>query len=132
MRVENWPELMAAEIEAAKQRTFRWGIHDCCAFAANVVAQITGRDFMIDFPDYQDEAQANYVMSAWGGVEGIATRCLGEPIAPLQAQRGDVVSVDTELGPALGICDGAVVWAAAVRGLVALPLAKARRAWRVA
>lgn len=131
MRVENWPELLAEEIKAARARPFSWGVHDCCAFAATVVAQMTGRDFMVDFPDYQDEAGAEAIIQQHGGVEGIATRCLGDPIPVLKAQRGDVCSVDTEQGPALGICDGLVVWCAALRGLSFVPLAKARMAWRV-
>lgn len=131
MRAENWPELMAAEIAAAKQRAFRWGIHDCCAFAFGVVAVMTGRDIVAEYPDYQDEASAQSIMDAHNGVEGIATESLGESIPTMKAQRGDVVSVDTEQGPALGICDGAVVWAAAVRGLTSVPLSCARKAWRV-
>ena len=131
MRKENWPEILAGEIKAAKSRPFSWGQHDCCAFAARVVQALTGEDFLQDFPAYHDAVGAGAILGE-GTVEDIANVCLGEPIPPLSAQRGDVCLIDTPDGPALGICDGAWIWCAARTGLNCRPLADARHAWRVA
>lgn len=130
MKKENWPEILAYEIQAAKRRPFSWGTHDCCAFAARVVGAMNGKDVAAGFL-YQNEVQARALLEVFGGVEGIATSVLGEPIPALTAQRGDVCMVDTPDGPALGICDGAWIWCAAVAGLNRRPLADARKAWRV-
>lgn len=131
MRFEQWPELMAEAIEGARKRPFSWGSHDCCAFAARVVTAMTGRDFMADFGAYQSETEAAALLAANGGVRGIAAACLGAPIPPLCAQRGDVVVIDTEAGEALAICDGALVISAAPRGVTLFKLDRALAAWRV-
>lgn len=130
-RREDWPEILAVQIKAAEMRPFCWGSHDCCAFAARVVQAMTGVDFMADFPEYADEARAQALIAEYGGVQGIAGLCLGAPIAPAFAQRGDVVLMPTEKGDALGICiDHRAVFASG-RGLAFCPMAACRQAWRV-
>lgn len=131
MRHENWPEILADEIKAARERPFSWGVHDCCAFSAGVVAAMTGRNFMQAFSAYETQEQAAALLDQHDGVRGIATACLGQPIPPLCAQRGDVVVVDSKDGEALGICDGVCVVVAAPRGLTWLKLTDAMAAWRV-
>lgn len=138
MRHEAWPEILADEIQAARGRPFQWGTHDCCAFAARVVHALTGVDFMGAFPAYDNAAGARRIITVCDGLEAMVTQCLGEPVAPLCAQRGDVclVALPTpgEHGAhALGICDGArVVLACPPAGIVQAPLKLAVRAWKVA
>jgi len=131
-RFENWPEILADEIKAAKKRPFSWGSHDCASFAARVVEAMTGKDFTFLFNGYNSAEVAAEVIAQNGGLEAMVTRCLGVPIPPLCAQRGDVCMIDTPEGPALGICDGAWIWCAGLTGLNRRPLSSAIKAWRVA
>ncbi len=102
-------------------------------FAAGVVRDLTGADFAAPFRDaYADRDGAGLVLAEMGGVEAIATAFLGAPLEkPAFAQRGDVVMVQTDEGPALGICDGANAWLAGPRGLVHRPMLYWLKAWRV-
>jgi hypothetical protein len=133
LKRDDWPERLAEEMRAAHARPFSFGSHDCCAFAARCVAAQTGRDFMADFPPYDTEAGAAAVLEARGGVRGIATACLGEPIAVNFAHRGDVVLMPTPAGDALGVVTSSGRHAAfpTARGLVVQPLAACELAWRV-
>lgn len=131
MRKEQWPEILADEIEAARGRPFAWGSHDCCAFAARVVQAMTGVDFLANFAPYHDKAGANALLSGHDGVRDFATACLGNPIPPLKAQRGDIVVVDTKDGEALGICNGSHHVCASLRGIEVVPFGEALAAWRV-
>lgn len=138
-RKENWPEILAAEIQGARKRPFSFGTHDCCAFAARVVEAMTGVNWKDTFLTYTDAAGAQDIIDEQGGVESLATQCLGPPIPPLCAQRGDVCLVElsgADIGEhgafVLGICDGArVVVARPPAGIVQLPLRMAVKAWRV-
>lgn len=138
-RFEQWPEILADEIQAAKSRPFSWGTHDCCAFAARVVEAMTGEDFTIRFNGYDSATVAAEVIAQNGGLEAMVRRCLGEPIPALTAQRGDVCLVQLpieqagEHGPlVLGLCDGArVVVAKPPQGVAMLPIRMAVKAWRI-
>ena len=130
-RKDDWPALLAAEIEAARGRLFSWGTHDCCAFCARCVAAITGRDFMVEFGAYADEFDAAAMIEQCGGVARIARACLGPQIDVTLAQRGDVVMRATSEGNALGICLGEQSAFASSRGLAFHPTAGCNGAWRV-
>ena len=43
-RLEDWPERLAAFVEARRAMPFRWGQNDCALFAADAVAAVTGVD----------------------------------------------------------------------------------------
>tara|TARA_Y100000310_G_scaffold338012_1_gene426542 strand:+ start:1034 stop:1471 length:438 start_codon:yes stop_codon:yes gene_type:complete len=58
---------------------FIYGQNDCCKFMSRVAQKITGIDYSTLFPKY-DETSYQAVLSAYGGVEGVITRCLGESI----------------------------------------------------
>lgn len=132
MRLENWPEILAEQIKAAEMRPFCWGKHDCCAFAATVVEAMTGRDWMVPpFAPYETEAEAREIIAEHAGLKGIATACLGEPIAPAFAQRGDVALIVIDGRDSLGICVDYRIAAASVRGLVHVPITEAVCAWYV-
>jgi len=160
-RFERWPLLLDQAIEAARQRPFAWGTHDCCSFAAGVVHALTGHDafaqFTASFGVYTDERGALRALAAAGGVAAIATGQLGDPVPVPQARRGDVVMVmmaapvspasvapaapdaapddatrATRPGrPSLAVCVGTRCVAPGPEGLVWLPLREATCAWRV-
>ena len=109
---------------------FEWGTNDCCMFAVGAVKAITGVDYGAGYR-YKTEKGAAKVLAKAGGVEAIATKCLGESISPLYAQRGDVVSFESGKGLALGICVGDKIAAMRENGLMFLPMSQALKGWSV-
>jgi hypothetical protein len=132
-RFEDWPGRLACAIEGARARPFEWGAHDCALFAAGVVEQLTGHDFAAEFRGrYASHAEAVAVLGARGGLEAVVAGLLGEPRSfPALAQRGDVVLVDTALGPALGVCAGGHAACAGPEGLQFVPMDCWLCAWKV-
>lgn len=132
-RFEDWPRRLAAAIEAARGRPFCWGTHDCALFAAGVVEALTGKDFAAELRGrYTTRAEAVALLGARGGLEAVVTTALGSPRAyTALAQRGDVVMIDTDDGPALGICNGATAACAGPEGLQFAPMSLWQKAWEV-
>lgn len=111
---------------------------DCALFAADAVRALTGWDAAARVRGrYRSRRDSKVALARYGAadVAGLmakvaAGRGLPE-IAPGFAQRGDVVLVETERGPALGICTGRHAAVPGRRGLVFNDLRRARKAWRV-
>ena len=105
-RVEDWPERLLALVEEHRQQPFQWGKNDCCTFAGEAVARMTGADLLADVRGrYNSARSAAVVMARVGGLGAY----LGErlpPVAPKLARRGDVVMFESIEGPALGIALG--------------------------
>jgi hypothetical protein len=130
-RLPDWPERLAAVIEAARQQPFRWGRHDCCLFVAACVAAMTGVDAgSIWRHRYGSAIQArDLIVREWGSIAAMVSAHLGGALAdPRFARRGDVVLTDRDT---LAICTGGRLAGAGDRGLVFLPLGSAHMAWRV-
>ena len=131
-RVPDWPLRLNAAIEAARNRPFVWGEHDCCLWAAYCVRLLTGVDHAAVWRGYYTDARGGLkLLAKSGGVEALATAALGAPIAAKQAQRGDVVLVKAGRRTALGVCVGPTVAAPGVDGLLFVPMSQWIKAWRV-
>lgn len=132
-RHADWQPRLAAFIESRLAAHFVWGANDCCLFAADAVAAMTGRDLARHLRGYATERAAQRLVRQLGGMAAIATAALGEPIAPPLARVGDIVL--GELGAmgaeCLGVCTGATWHAPGADSLCAAPMAAARLAWRV-
>lgn len=130
VRVEDWPERLAAEIDAATAIPFKWGDHDCLTWTFAVRAELTGvDDTHLWRGRYGTEEEAQALMKAERmTLYRIGRKLLGKPLtAPLMAQRGDIV-----LGEAFGVCTGELyVWPAKDVGMMAQPVSVAKWAWRV-
>jgi hypothetical protein len=134
IRFADWPTRLNDFIDSRREAVFSWGENDCALFAADAVWAMTGTDLASAYRGrYDDWASSIHALRQLGAgeIEGTATGLLGEPIAAALARRGDVVSVDSPSGPALGICLGARVACLTLRGLRFLPLSAGRKAWRV-
>lgn len=138
IRLPEWPERLAAAIRAARDKPFAWGRFDCALFACDCAAAMTGVDAGARFRDrYRTELGAARALKRIGGVaslEALAIAVLGPPISVAEAQRGDVVLIETEWGPALAVIalNGREAFAPSrTHGIVALPVASAHSAWRV-
>src|SRR5690348_1512638 len=132
-RFEDWPERLQSCVAAAVGAPFQWGTHDCVTWAADVVLALTGADVIADYRGrWDDRAGALECLAEMGGIEAAATARLGAPLeTPLYAQRGDVVAISTEEGPALGICLGAELAFVSPAGLTLRSITAAMKAWRV-
>ena len=105
-RRPDWPELLAEAIEERRARPFAWGGQDCCLFAADIVATLTGVDHAEKFRGYSSAREAQNVLSDVGGLERLISSLIGPAVHPSAAGRGDVVLADLDHGATLGICLG--------------------------
>lgn len=127
MRFEDWEQRLNAFLKNVGP--FEWGVNDCCLFAGHAVREMTGTDFTQDYLGYKTaKGAAKYLKN---GVDGIATKHLGEPKNPKLAKRGDVVMLDIEGEQPLGICVGTKAVALTEKGLDFYPMSFARKAWSV-
>lgn len=134
-RLPDWPERLAAYLQAARPLAFAWGAHDCAGFAAGAVHAITGQRVLPAV--WADRAEAARVLRALGGLVPAVSRALPALAGPALAQRGDVVLVAVPAGNGravrrwLAVADGARWWAPQHGGLCAGPMAQAVLAWGV-
>ena len=131
-RLPDWAERLAEYL--AHPHVFSWTGTNCGQFAAGAVEAITGHDVGAVFRGAKTRRQQLAILKrvAGGDIEAAALMIGGEPLAnPTLAQRGDVVSVPTPQGPALGICTGRdVAVLTPDNGVDYVPLRVARMAWR--
>lgn len=144
-------ERLFAAVAARRGRGFQWGVHDCCLFACDVIRDAGGVDYAAPFRGrYRTAAGAARSLKRFAGpapgvgrrpgapdislleavIEKIAAARQRPEVPVLRAERGDLLLIDTELGPALAVCLGETLVAAGPTGTVLRPLAAARRAWR--
>lgn len=135
-RHHDWPERLAAAIEAARHRPFVWGEHDCCLWVSDAIDAMTGTDPAADIRGrYRDEAGAAAIIAqsgAWPWAIDRAACAVGiSRIAVTSAGRGDVVLVRQGDQVQPTICVGDHLAAAGPDGLIFLPRSLGIGAWRV-
>lgn len=141
-RLEGWEGRLALAFVAWGPVPFAWGRQDCVLFAARCVRAVTGVDLAADLGRWDSAEQAYLRLARFTRVRGsredmltlAVCRFLGPPRAKvLQAARGDVVLVDGDFGPGLGIVslDGRRIVAPGLQGLAARPLRQGIKSWAV-
>ena len=137
-RFEDWETRLAEAL--ADMSAPQWGKNDCAMRAFGAIAAITGVDIGEPWRgQYSTEFGALRQIVEFGctDMEGVAEKLAGqhglEEVPVLTAQRGDLVLVDSDQGPALGIVglDGWWVIVAGADAVVRVPLRACRRAWRI-
>jgi hypothetical protein len=140
-RPDGWDDRLIEAIEAARDRPWKWGRHDCATFCFEVARA------MLAGPTAWDAMRGRHG-TAWAAARIIrragslaALADMGAPrISPRCAMRGDIaaIAVDDQGAPdpagravALGVVAGANVMCAARFGLRAVPLRAAFVAWPV-
>lgn len=126
---------LVAYLAEAGARPFDWGAFNCCHLAAGWVEVCAGAHPMAGLPATPTERAARRLIRALGGTLADAwTRQLGrDPISPAMAQLGDVVLLDVDGRPVIGICNGMTAVAPLdVGGTTFVPMALATHAWRLA
>ncbi len=69
MRLDNWPKRLNEFIETNRFKPFVWGSHDCCAFAADGIKEITGIDIAKELRNtYSDKDGADAIINQYGGI----------------------------------------------------------------
>lgn len=138
MRLPNWEEKLGKYIASMERKDFRYGVLDCCRFAAGAVEAIAGKNLMEEVPRYFGVQEARRLLKSLGGLEMAAeTITLGfglREVEPLKAQRGDMVLAYLASGrPCMGVVspNGWHCIFPALHGLARIPLRECARAWRV-
>jgi len=135
-RREDWPSRLAAALEAARDKPFQWGVHDCGLFAADCVLAMTDVDPAAMYRgQYSDEAGAvetMYLLSN-GGLRAAWTKALGPAMNNVRmARRGDVALVSVDGAEEItGVVVGSRVACLARDGLVMIPSRCVVAAWAV-
>ena len=133
MRLDNWPSRLAAAVADADHEPFRWGSHDCGAFAAVCEKAVTGGTLFADvLGNYKTAlgAARRLKRAGFDNIEALVSARLQE-IPVNFAQRGDIVVSDSDIGPVIGVMLGDVFVSPGDDGLIRQARIFARRAWRV-
>jgi len=135
-RCDNWPGKLALFIEEKRHQPFDWVRNNCCFFACDWLAILTGKDPAAEYRErITSDLSAARVLKEEGGAIGIAEKvCEANRWfkTPLKlARRGDIAALDTPDGQAIGVVIGAMVAFAGTHGVEFRPLSSCRRAWRV-
>jgi hypothetical protein len=131
MRVINWQQEFAREMEAAQSKRFRWGSWDCCQWPARMVQAITGRDTRDLFPKYRTRREAEVILKDCGGMLDLVSRALGPSMHPSFATVADIVLADFGLGLQPGVCGGVWSFSPGRRGLERRKTDSAVAAWKI-
>jgi hypothetical protein len=133
-RPPGWEIRLAAAVEAARNRPFVWGKHDCPTFAFETRTALTGGADVAALwrGRYRTALGGHRVMRrlGWPSLEAMGSAMLGPPLLTVHlAQRGDLVLANSGLG--FGVCLGAQAAGMAPAGLVMVPLSFCALAWRL-
>lgn len=132
-RLQNWQVRFEAFVASRRSTPFAWGVNDCATFAADCVQALTGVDpAPAGLRAHRTQKQALRALKRHGGLAGIATAALQQPIHPLRATVGDVVLAQSGGRDLLAICNGSTCLAPSAGGLVNLGMDTCSLAWRVA
>lgn len=106
---QDWPQRLMAHVESAGRQGHVWGENDCALFTCNWIAAITGFDPAGAFRGHYTTGQGSLkALKKYGTGELISTfdGLMPPRVSPLRARRGDAVAIETDVGPALGLCLG--------------------------
>lgn len=106
-------------------RPFKYG-DDCCQFAGEVVAALTGKNPMDRF-SYSDESGAYDIIGRYGDLCGAMTHVLGEPYDG--HKDGDVCLINADGRQAAAVIHRGGVVARVEGGLRRLPIDRALKVW---
>ena len=102
-----------------KRRQFEYGDADCCQFAAFIVKEMTGKDYISQFT-YDSEEKANELIGSEGALVNLVGTVLGEPSDDLKD--GDPCVVDLPvIGQVCGIKYQSSVVCLTTKGMKQIP-----------
>ena len=137
-RHDDWPDRLAAFLEARRRAPFAWGTNDCVTFAADGVKQLR-RDAVdiiaADRGAWATEDEAETLLASRGGLEtalaDLAAVADLPQVSPLLAARGDLVLARVGNQVLAGLVNGSTIAVTGAEGLQFVPARMAFRAWKV-
>lgn len=140
-RHSDWEKRLDSFCRARRSVPFAWGVNDCALFVADAIESFTGIDLAHECRgryDSKESAAALLNELCGGDLEKYADRMGFEhgllEVGLKLARRGDMVLLWQPAGCSLGIVslDGMnALLMHEERGLIRVPVAACRRAWRV-
>lgn len=140
IKKEAWPEIMQDEIYKARTRKFKYGSHDCCAFANRIVKAMTGVGPAKKLMGYKTKAGAIRTLKRH---QGTLLRTMNQVMKdhecevqknPKLLKRGDVCMAKVMIGGnlewAVGICVGPTAVFAS-DGVVHLKMRDISKGWHL-
>jgi hypothetical protein len=131
LKLPDWEKRLRDFIESRRKVPYAIGSNDCCLFVADCVKEITGSDPAESLRGYTTAEEAQALIDDHGGMKALVSEFLGKSNGPLCARRGDVVSVDTPEGLAIGICLGVKAAFVTDKGLRFRPMSDCLDSWSV-
>ena len=103
-RHPNWEERLAETVQHWAGLPYEFGTADCGLFASACVKAVADIDLWPDMGGYATEAGLARALKRAGfdSLDAACSSVLGEPMPPLMAHRGDVISDGQALGVMLG------------------------------
>lgn len=83
--------------------SFEFGRVDCCQFAGWMVRELTGKDVYSEF-QYSTHRDALWLLRRAGGLTGLLTRVLGDPVGVHELGPGDVALISVDGDELAGVC----------------------------
>lgn len=111
-----------------RARPFAYGVADCCQFAREVVLEVTGVDHGREWT-YGSEEEAQRIIDAHDGLEGLVSRYLGPPCNADELEIGDPCLIRAPGFEMLGVRSGRGAYAPSSRGLVVAVPHRIRQGW---
>ncbi|WP_323780173.1 DUF6950 family protein [Thalassovita sp.] len=132
-RLPDWKPRLVRYLERTAHEPFKPGQHDCALFFAGAVEAQTGVDYAAPYRGRYTTLRGGLrVLRKDGFADHIALAAHHLPeIAPAFAWPGDGMVVDTDDGPALGICQGQMIYVLGPTGGAILSRLRAMRAFAV-
>jgi hypothetical protein len=133
MRLPDWESRFAELVTAVQGARFAWGKFDCCTFAADAVQAVRGDDPLAPVRgSYADLRSAWKLITERGGLREAVAGVLGAPMENAAcAGRGDIVLVNVDRYPALGVVIGQSALAPLSIGLQRVAMRDWIAAWKV-
>ena len=105
-RFDDWPTRLAEAIDAERSIPFEYGVSDCSMFAANIIRAIRGDDIFGRYRGRYKTKRGAYSITRgnptnWVDRVGVDFGLI--EIDPAYAQRGDLVAIENNGDPGLGI-----------------------------
>lgn len=131
MRFPDWQTRLTEYLALVSRRQFTEGEHDCARFAAGAVEAMTGDNHGKAYPHKTIKGALTALKEAGfdSHIDYAASLFRSVPVA--MAQPGDLAVVVGDLGPALGVVQGSMIYVVTKSGLGLVPLTSAQRTFEV-
>ena len=113
-----------------RARPFEYGVADCCQFARDLVREATGVDYGREWT-YASEEEAEGIIEQHGGLEGLVSRYLGEPVGPDDLEVGDLCLVQAPGFEMLAAKSGQGAYGPSRKGIVMVQSHRIAKGWAI-